>query len=41
MLRIPLLCQRGMSQLNLIAVARNIVVIQHLIEQFLLPVIYG
>ena len=38
MLRIPLLCQRGMSQLDLIAIARDIVVVQHLIEQFLLLV---
>ena len=38
MLRVPLLCQRGMPQLNLIAVAGHVVVVEHLVKQLLLAV---
>ena len=39
-IRIPLLCQRGVPFLDLIAIAWHIVVIQHGIKQFALVVLY-
>lgn len=39
-IRIPLLRQRRMSLLDLIAIARHIVVIQHGVEQLALVVLY-
>ena len=38
MLWIPLLCQRGMSFLDLEAVARDVVVVKHLVQQFAMTV---
>ncbi len=39
MLRIPLLGECRVSQLNLIAIAWHIIVVEHLIEQFLLTIV--
>ena len=39
-IRIPLLCQRGVSLLDLITIARYIVVVQHRVEQVTLVVVY-
>ena len=39
MLGVPLLSQRGMADLNLIAVARHVVVVEHQVEQLLLTIV--
>ena len=39
MVGVPLLCQGGLSLLNLIAVARHIVVVQHLVQQFTMSIL--
>ena len=38
-IRIPLFCQRGLSFLDLVAVAWHIIVVQHLVEQFPMSVL--